>query len=216
MVDDLERLCNKVSLTKGENEGIHVTEGDIVVGREVGTQCLVGKLWTERIANKEAYKIVLSRILRLAGSVVLKELQDNLWLFEFDEEDDKNRVMAGRPWSFSHHILVLKEFDGQCPPSQMTFMHSPVWVQIHGMPLLCMTKGIGSKIGASLGELEDVDVAGDGVGWGRCLRIRVSIDLSKLLERGHWWFLYGCVVNGKKGCPIGMQKRMSTLDKEKQ
>jgi hypothetical protein len=130
----------------------------------------------------------------------------------------------------------MKEFDGQCPPSQMTFMHSPVWTQIHDMPLLCMTKGIGSKIGASLGELEDVDVAEDGVGWGQCLRIRVSINLSKPLERGralvfggksHWvafkyekmpllCFLYGCIVHGQKGCPAGTQKWMSILEKEKQ
>jgi hypothetical protein len=126
MVDDLERLCSKVSLPEGENEGIHVTEGDVAVGREVGTRCLVGKLWIERIANKEAFKTVLSRIWCLARSMVLKELQDNLWLFEFDEEDDKNRVVAGRPWSFDYHILVLKEFAGQCPPSHMTFMNSPV------------------------------------------------------------------------------------------
>ena len=125
-------------------------------------------------------------------------------------------MMAGRPWSFDRHILVLKEFDGHCPPSHMTFMHLPVWIQIHDMPLLCMTKGIGTKIGDSLGELEDVDVAGDGVGWGWCLRIRVSIDLSKPLERGralvlggksHWLnfkyekmplfcFLCGCIVHG--------------------
>jgi hypothetical protein len=110
-----------------------------------------------------------------------KELQDNLWLFEFAKEDDKDRVMSGRPWSFDHNILVLNEFDGQCP-SQMAFMHSPVWIQVHDMPLLCMTTGVGTKIGASLGELEDVDVAGNGVGWGRCLRLRVSINLSKPLE----------------------------------
>jgi hypothetical protein len=96
MADDLERLCSKVLLTEGEKEGIHVMEGEVVVGREVGTRCLVGKLWTERTANKEAFKTVLLRIWRLVGSVVFKELQDNLWLFEFDEEDDKNRVMAGR------------------------------------------------------------------------------------------------------------------------
>jgi hypothetical protein len=126
--------------------------------------------------------------------VVFKELQDNLWLFEFDEEDDKNRVMAGRPWSFNRHILVSNEFDGQCPPFQMTFMHSPVWIQIHDMPLLCMTKGIGSKIRASLGELEDVDVAGDGVGWGRCFKIRVSIDLTNLWSKGVLWCSEGNLI----------------------
>ena len=120
----------------------------------------------------------------MAGFVVFKELETNLWLFKFEEEDDKNRVLTGRPWSYDRHMLVLNEFHGHCPPSQMVFLHSLVWVQVYGMPLLCMTKGIGSKIGASLGELEEVDVAGDGLGWSRCLRIRVSIDLSKPLERG--------------------------------
>lgn len=54
MLDGLEHMCSKVSLTEGEKEGIHVTKGDVAVGREVGTRCLVGKLWTERTANKEA------------------------------------------------------------------------------------------------------------------------------------------------------------------
>ena len=55
---------------------------------------------------------------------------------------------------------------------------------MNDMPLLCTMKGIGSNIGASLRELEDVDVVGDCVGWGSCLQIRVSIELSKSLERG--------------------------------
>jgi hypothetical protein len=53
---------------------------------------------------------------------------------------------------------------------------------VHDLPLLCMNRGVGKKIGDSLGVLENVDVAGDGVGWGRCLRIKVSIDLTRPLE----------------------------------
>lgn len=52
-------------------------------------------------------------------------------------------------------------------------------------------KGVGVKIGESMGEIEDVDVAGDGSGWGRCLRIRVWIDLGKPLERGRGLNLLG-------------------------
>lgn len=60
------------------------------------------------------------------------------------------------------------------------------------MPLLSMTKQIGEKIGASLGELEEVDMAGDGNGWRRYLCIRVIIDLLKPLERGR-----ALILNGK-------------------
>lgn len=79
---------------------------------------------------------------------------------------------------------MLKEFDGRLSPSQMEFKHSPFWVQMHDMPLLCMTSGVGQKIGSTLGEFVAVDIAGDGGGWGRCLRIQVILNLTKSLEEG--------------------------------
>ena len=38
--------------------------------------------------------------------------------------------------------------------------------------------------GASLGEVLEVDVADTGVQWGKCLWVRVSIDVSRKLIRG--------------------------------
>jgi hypothetical protein len=88
----------------------------------------------------------------------LQELQENVWLFEFSGGEDKRRVLVGCPWSFDCHALVLNEFDGKTQPSQMQFRYSPVWIQVHDMPLLCMTHEVGVKIEESLGEIEDVDV----------------------------------------------------------
>jgi hypothetical protein len=162
-----------------------------------------------------------------------KELDDNIWLFEFEDGDDMRRVLEGRPWSYDRQMLVITEFDGTVTASQIGFSHSPFWVQIHDMPLLCMTKGIGMKIGESMGKFIEVDLAGEGAGWGRCLRIRVEIDLSKPLERGRaltlagksYWvtfkyeklpmFCFECgrIIHGDKGCPIharqgGMRRMM--------
>jgi hypothetical protein len=131
--------------------------------------------------NKEVFKEVLTRVWRTMRGVVFKELDANIWLFEFKEEDDRRRVLDGRPWSFDCQIIVLNEFNGRTPPTQMAFKQSPFWVQIHDMPLLCMTKGIAVKIGESMGRLVEVDLAGEGAGWGQCLRIRVEIDLAKPL-----------------------------------
>lgn len=57
--------------------------------------------------------------------MVFKEVQDNVWLFEFLEIEDKKRVLDGRPWSFDRQILVLNDFDGSVPPAQMEFTHFP-------------------------------------------------------------------------------------------
>jgi hypothetical protein len=62
MEDELERMCRNISLTKGEKVGITVTDGEVEEIREKGTTCLVGKLLAENIVNKEAFKVVLSRI----------------------------------------------------------------------------------------------------------------------------------------------------------
>jgi hypothetical protein len=65
--------------------------------------------------NKEAFRSVLSHIWRTVGPVVFKEVQDNVWVFEFTNIDDKKRVMEGRPWSFDCQILVLNDLDGSVP-----------------------------------------------------------------------------------------------------
>jgi hypothetical protein len=130
----------------------------------IAGKCLVGKIWADKIVNKEAFKSMMSTIWRTAGGVKFKDLKDNIWLYEFSDLVDKRRVMDGRPWSFDRQILVLNEFDGSTPPSQLEFNRSPFWIQAHDMPLICMNKSVGTKIGNSVGELVEVDVAGDGMG----------------------------------------------------
>ncbi|GLT71835.1 hypothetical protein SLA2020_438270 [Shorea laevis] len=47
-----------------------------------------------------------------------------------------------------------------------------------------MTRGVGYKIGETLGDVLEVEVPGAGVGWGRCMRLRINLDLGNPLERG--------------------------------
>jgi hypothetical protein len=163
------------------------------------------------------------------GDIFFKEIFDNLWLFEFAEDSDRRKVLEGRPWSYDRTILIIEELDGQKPPSQMKFLHSPIWVQVHDMPLGCMNKRVGLKIGNSLGKVEEVAVAEDDVGWGRYMRLRVVIDLYQPLDRGRdlilsgntcwisfkyekllaFYFKCGRILHDPKGCPIPFPKKTS-------
>ena len=158
-----------------------------------------------------------------------------MWLFEFKDQVDKMRVMDERPWSFERQILVLNEFDGSIPPFQLVFDHSPFWIQAHDIPLICMNKDVGTKIGNSLGDLIEVDVAGDGMGWGNYLRLRVNIDITKPLDRGKalhlagktswvefkyeklplYCFRCGRVVHGPRGCTVPTTTRLSAVEEPK-
>jgi hypothetical protein len=48
--------------------------------------------------------MLMTKLLKIIGKVVFKELQENLWLINFIDEGDKSMVMQGRP-GFSIKIL---------------------------------------------------------------------------------------------------------------
>jgi hypothetical protein len=80
------------------------------------------------------------------------------------------------------------------PPAQMDFSKSPCWIQVRDIPLICMNKEVGYKIGESIGKVEEVDVSGEGTGRGSSLRIKVHIDITMPLDRGRALWLNGKMV----------------------
>ncbi|KAL5769985.1 hypothetical protein ACOSP7_014139 [Xanthoceras sorbifolium] len=67
--------------------------------------------------------------------------------------------------------------------SSMQFRKATFWVQIHNVPLLCMTKEIGRFLGQLIGEVVELDVGASGNYLGKYMRVRVVVDLSKPLKR---------------------------------
>jgi hypothetical protein len=180
----MNRVRENTMLSEGEQLDIVIDDCEVAEAKKQGNNCLIGKIWAGKRVNKDGFIIVFKRIWRTEGEVGFKEIQPNVWIFEFSKGTDKVRVLKRRPWSFDWSLLALSEFDGGIPSSLWNFTSSPFWIQIHDMPLICMTKAIGSKIGKSLGILEEVDSNEDGVEWGSVLRIRMIIDIQKPLEKG--------------------------------
>lgn len=88
---DYREKFGKFSLTNGEQKGIPIGDDDTEELRLKGMKCLVGQLGVQKKVNKEAFKTLLTRIWKLVGRIVFKEIRKNLWLFEFSEEGDRNR-----------------------------------------------------------------------------------------------------------------------------
>lgn len=90
---------------RGEKEGISISVGEVADLREKGSRCLVGRLVTEKRTNKDAFKSLLTSLWRLVGRVQFKEIQEALWILEFSDLDDKQRVLDSRPWLFDRFVL---------------------------------------------------------------------------------------------------------------
>ena len=88
------------------------------------------------------------------------------------------------PWTYKKYLILLREFEGEQVPKDISLWQSPFWVQIHNLPLKSRTRETSRAIGAKLGEVLDVDVAESGVHWGKFLRVRVQIDVTKKIVKG--------------------------------
>ena len=100
---------------------------------------------------------------------------------EFGDEKDKKKVLDMCPWSYVKQLILIQEYVGELTPKEIEVKWAPFWVEIYNLPLNSRTKDTRWAIGSCLGLVLDVDVTKTGVQWGKCLRVRVKIDVTKRL-----------------------------------
>ncbi|XVF71961.1 hypothetical protein PTKIN_Ptkin12aG0082300 [Pterospermum kingtungense] len=184
MAAELDDLWQKLSLAEECTKEVVVEEewvGDPVSN---GKYCLLGKLIINRASNLEAMRNVLAKAWRLKSTLTITEVGEKVFVFQFEDAVEKDRVLLGQPWTFNKSLLVLNDFDSSMFPEKVNMNWCPFWVQVHGLPLDLMNEKIGIVIGETIGEIMEVETDWEQQAWGRWLRIRVNIDVSKPLKRG--------------------------------
>lgn len=64
---------------------------------------------------------------------------------------------------------------------KMSFDREELWVHMYNLPLAFMIKEKGEKLENTVGKVMDIDVKGDGSGWGSYLRVLIEMDLTRPL-----------------------------------
>ncbi|KAL5741628.1 hypothetical protein ACOSP7_028360 [Xanthoceras sorbifolium] len=182
--DDIASRCAALSLETDSMEPRIVLETPL---REAGARklalCLVGKILTTKLINREAFRAIIPKIWRTTQTFIMDNVKENVFVFQFQNQADKRRVLTGGPWSFDKCLIVLEEPLGDGKFLEMGFNNVQFWVQLYNVPLVCMTKEIGWALGNKIGRVTDIDVGATGDCLGRFLRVRVVIDVSKPLSR---------------------------------
>ncbi|XWS69090.1 hypothetical protein CRYUN_Cryun04dG0149500 [Craigia yunnanensis] len=119
MSDNLENLWSKLSLT--EDELIEVVEAKdwIEKAKEIGRNCLIGRLVLNKRVNIEAMKKVLSIVWKISTGMTVKEVGEKMFIFQFGDNMEKERVLLRQPWTFNKSLLVLDTFEDQTKPEEV-------------------------------------------------------------------------------------------------
>ncbi|XWS20362.1 hypothetical protein CRYUN_Cryun31cG0095000 [Craigia yunnanensis] len=140
METGLEALWNNLSLTKEEQHEVFIEKDWMEENGHARRNYLIGKMVINMAVNLEAMKTVLQKVWKVLSGLIIKEVKEQIFVFQFENLIEKDRTLVKQPWSFNKSLIVLKDFDGVSSPDDINMDRCPFWIQIHSLPLGLMTE----------------------------------------------------------------------------
>ncbi|KAL5852076.1 hypothetical protein ACOSQ3_007194 [Xanthoceras sorbifolium] len=103
---------------------------------------------------------------------------DNVFVFHFHSLEDKAMVWSRGPWHFDKSLIVIEK----PATSHFQFRFAEFWIQIYNIPFICMNRTVARLIAKAVGSVVDFPMDSKDL-WGKFLRIKVRLDITKPLKR---------------------------------
>jgi hypothetical protein len=178
-MDEIDGLWKRFSLKDQEDEKF-----DLSSMAQQDKPTLAAKFFTRRTINVEAVARTFKPLWQTKNNFSLQDVGDNMVLVEFEDRSDLERVLIGEPWSYDKYLIAFQRVGDGIAVEDLLFNRVDFWVQIHNLPILCMKKSVAEMLGRSIGEVIKTQVQDEDTGNGRCMRVRVKVDITKPLNRG--------------------------------
>ena len=141
------------------------------------------RLLSDREQNQRALKSTLRLAWKTRSDLRIVDVGNDTYQFKFSSEYQMRWVETNGPWNFENNLLLLKRWEKGMTANNISFTHSPFWLQIWGLPFNMMSKRIGRDIGNSIGIFMATDSKLGSSNQAKFMRIRVNIPLDKPLRR---------------------------------
>lgn len=145
--------------------------------------CVVARFISEGNIDFQAMQQTLAALWKPSRGVYIKNLDVNLFLFQFYHEVDVKRVMEGNPWSFNRRALIMSRLKEGENPCSVSLKAIDLGVQVYDRKPWFMSERILKEIDNYIGKFV-ASAPSNFVGiWREYLRVRVNIDVIKPLKR---------------------------------
>ncbi|KAH7847153.1 hypothetical protein Vadar_022585 [Vaccinium darrowii] len=202
--DDLSKRFRSFHLTEEEQSEVKLLDDDVTASEAECRTSLFGKIISQKPVNFGGLKTTMGLIWGNPKDFRVLEIGKGIYQFILPSETDAIRILNGKPWFFNNHFLILEKWNPKLQPSQYSFKHTPIWVQIWGLPIQFISAEVGQKIGAKIGFVDDVSIPVTGSKEGRFARVRTHMDVSEPLKRG-------CMVKLGSNPPFWVEFRYERL-----
>lgn len=193
MAEELSTIFKRFALSDKECSEIIVETEESEKGLQDCRLSLCGKVVGEKSANVTGVKNVANQLWGYPKKMEVVEIGRNLFQFNFVDMEELIKVMDRRPYLIDNQILNLRRWEAGIDKKLNAFNLAPLWVQIWGLPVHCITKEIGKKIGSVFESVLEVVIPTGGSKEGRHVKILCELDTTQPLLRGTTVKIEGCV-----------------------
>ncbi|OMO72105.1 reverse transcriptase [Corchorus capsularis] len=120
-------MCSRLSLQSEGGDEVVVQDQDWLGGSEgdLAWFHLISRLFSKQKANVDRLRTTMLLAWQVEVAFMIKEAGDNLFIFHFEDEVERDRILVSQPWCFNRTLLVLKDFDGIQVPTE------GLWILTH-------------------------------------------------------------------------------------
>ena len=107
MAEELEVLWQKLRVTEEEEESVKLGRDCTKATKERGKNCLVMKVLSHRGVMINALRKNFRMLWKPNKSMRISVIEDEMFLVEFDDDQDKRRVLKMSPWHYEKQLELL-------------------------------------------------------------------------------------------------------------
>ena len=187
--EQVSELFGKLNLSAKEKEVLVLEDGEDS-SSDVVNHAVIGKVLAPNSLPLQTIMAAMRPAWGNPKGLLARMVGDNLFIAEFESEMDKKRILDGSPWyigrqAVGRQVVILKEFNYDLRPSEVSFDDLAIWVNILNLPLALRDERWGLKLAGKIGKkVLKIDVDSQKRALGKDLRARVLISLKDPLPRG--------------------------------
>ena len=136
------------------------------------------------LESLRALKSTLRSAWKLSSDLRIVDVGKNIFQFKFNSQYQMEWVEKNGPWNFDNNLLLMCRWKKGLFVTNISFTHSPFWVQVWGLPFKNMFEEVGRDLGNRLGKYIEIDKRSWLSEQAKFMRIRVDLPIDRPLRRG--------------------------------
>ena len=104
-MDEMLGRLDSFSITEDEATVIGIPDEILEKGRKVARYGLLGKVLSSKPFNKGSVMATLTKLWAAVGELSAQVIDRDIFLFSFENEQDRARVLSMEPWSFNKSMF---------------------------------------------------------------------------------------------------------------